>query len=448
MALAKNFGTTGDGQTDDTLALQHAIDDGDGLVELSRGTYRITKTLRIDLTKQGFRGISGHNGTARIVMTAPGPALHVIGDHQGTAAPQSFRPHTWEKERFPVLSGFEIVGQHEQADGIRLQKTMQCTIHAVLIRRCRYGIHLVERNRNFLLANSHIYHGRAIGVFFDAVNLHQINIIGNHISYNPVAGIKLLGGEVRDLQITGNDIEYNDDHPDGSADLWIDTSQQNATMRELTVTGNTIQGHPAPNGANIRIVGQPCDAADRSGLAAITGNLIGSQTTNIHLKHTRGIVISGNAIYSGAQLSIHAQHCRHVVVGANTFDHNPGQRDQYLDGIRFENCADCSVTGAVLEDARYPDGALSMKHCTDCAVTGCQILDPEHAGLTLTDCSRCRVSDNAILDRRTPPRMKSAIRLTGNSAKNLVQNNMIQPGTLAAVAAKPDAATQQGNMIL
>jgi polygalacturonase len=183
-------------------------------------------------------------------------------------------------------------------------------------------------------------------------------------------------------------------------------------------------------------------------LAAITGNLIGSQTTNIHLRHARGIVICGNSIYSGAQLSLHAQRCRHVVVGGNTFDHNPGQRDKYLDGIRFEDCYDCTVTGSVLEDSRYSAGAISMKNCRGMAVTGCQILDPEHAAVALTDCHRCRISDNSILDRREPPRMKTGISVTGNSAQNLIQSNMIQKGTAAAIAAAPEAAAQQGNMIL
>ena len=38
-----DFGATGDGTTDDTAAIQHAIDEGIGLITFPRGIYRITK---------------------------------------------------------------------------------------------------------------------------------------------------------------------------------------------------------------------------------------------------------------------------------------------------------------------------------------------------------------------------------------------------------------------
>ena len=37
-----HFGAVGDGKADDTQALQHALDAGDGILELEKGTYRIT----------------------------------------------------------------------------------------------------------------------------------------------------------------------------------------------------------------------------------------------------------------------------------------------------------------------------------------------------------------------------------------------------------------------
>ena len=49
MSNVKNFGATGDGQTDDTAAIQHAIKDGDGLLEFPKGAYLITSPLEITL---------------------------------------------------------------------------------------------------------------------------------------------------------------------------------------------------------------------------------------------------------------------------------------------------------------------------------------------------------------------------------------------------------------
>ena len=64
-----DFGATGDGKTDDTEALQHALEEGDGAVHLKKGTYRITRPLVLDLTKHGFSAIRGkESGTSRIVV--------------------------------------------------------------------------------------------------------------------------------------------------------------------------------------------------------------------------------------------------------------------------------------------------------------------------------------------------------------------------------------------
>ena len=88
---------------------------------------------------------------------------------------------------------------------------MQPTLQGLLIRRCRHGIHLINRDRNLVIADCHIYDNSGVGVFFDRVNLHQTNIHGCHISYCKQGGIKIIGSETRNLQICGNDIEYNYD---------------------------------------------------------------------------------------------------------------------------------------------------------------------------------------------------------------------------------------------
>lgn len=54
MPLAKNFGAVGAGITDDTDALQHTVDDGDGVWELSKGTYRVTRSVVLDSRKYGY----------------------------------------------------------------------------------------------------------------------------------------------------------------------------------------------------------------------------------------------------------------------------------------------------------------------------------------------------------------------------------------------------------
>lgn len=121
MTQAGDFGATGDGQTDDSEALQHAIDEGVGELVLPRGDYRITRPLIVDLAKAGRTSIRGESGTARILMQGRGPAIVLRGTHTTSADPTSVRDEEWTHERMPMISGFEIVGQHEEADGIRIE---------------------------------------------------------------------------------------------------------------------------------------------------------------------------------------------------------------------------------------------------------------------------------------------------------------------------------------
>ena len=53
MSNVTRFGATGDGKTDDTEAIQHALADGDGVLHFTSETYRITKPLEVNLAEHG-----------------------------------------------------------------------------------------------------------------------------------------------------------------------------------------------------------------------------------------------------------------------------------------------------------------------------------------------------------------------------------------------------------
>lgn len=435
MVNVYNFGAAGDGTSDDTEALQHALEAGDGVLHLNKGTYRITRPLVLDLTKLGYGSIQGEGGTSRIIMAGAGPAIRVIGDHRGTASPGTVKPHTWEKERFPTITGLEILGKHPEAVGIELRKTMQTTITQVLIRNCKHGIHLVERNRNFLLADSHLYDNDEYGLFFDRCNLHQMIVHGNHISTNKKAGIKSLDGDIHNLQITGNDIEYNnrpgeDKSPNGEptgAEIWFEAP--NGIISEVTIASNTIQATIQPGGANIRVWGPEQDSPRGARLITITGNVLGSQSRGIELRRAQRVAISGNTIYDSADLSIFAAHCSGIAIGTNTFVWSGRDEDPPRDGLRFEDCENGTLSGLVTQrlcSGTPEKGAgITLLRCRDMGVSDCQILDPLVRGIELEDCVRCRISNNSIIDRRETPKMRHAIRITGESRDNLVQNNLL-----------------------
>ena len=124
-------GAKGDGHTDDTDAIQRAVNAG-GSIRFGAGIFRLTRTVSIDLDKTGFVALVG-DGTSQIVMAGAGPAFEFAGTHAGSAAPASFRPNVWERQRTPRVDSLEIIGAHAEADGIAAAGTMQLTI----TQRCR-----------------------------------------------------------------------------------------------------------------------------------------------------------------------------------------------------------------------------------------------------------------------------------------------------------------------
>jgi len=425
----------GDGKADDTAALQ-AMADGGGLVALSKGVYRITKSITIDLAKTGFTSIKGET-LARVVMAGPGPAFHFIGTHAGTAAPTTVKPNVWEKERMPSVDGIEIVGDHADADAIEASGTMMLTLTRVLIRECRHGIHLTKRNRNVLIAGCHVYHNHGIGIFLDAVNLHQIDVTGSHVSYNADGGIVVRGGEVRNLQITGCDIEANHgkDHA-ATANVLVDST--NGTHAEVAITGNTIQHtNAAPDSANICIKGPsnkwPNTDELRDGNVTITGNILSDVQVNVHLDHARGVTVTGNTGWTAYSHNFLIENSSNVVVGPNVLDRNPRysreEKPHTTNAVVFRNCSDCTVTGLHLTGVRAAAAGLLIEKCDRFHVTNCTILDCEPVGILLKDLTRSRVAGCLIRDDRAMAKSLS-IKGVGGSDNVIVDNVFAGPSEL------------------
>jgi hypothetical protein len=253
---------------DQTEALQKQINETGALL-LPTGTHRITKPLVFALSQKRSTAVRPEAGAVTLIMDGPGPAIRITGSHKGTASPKTFEPATWN-ENMPLIEGIDIVGNHPQANGIELFQTVGAIVNKVSVRWCHHGIHLVERNRNVVISDVHLYENSGIGLYLDDLSLHQINVSNSHISYNRTGGIVVRDGNVRNLQITGCDIEGNmpdDDTHTNAANIMIDVSatpkDRSKSVAEVAITGCTIQHSSnysgsqydsiAPGGANIRI---------------------------------------------------------------------------------------------------------------------------------------------------------------------------------------------------
>lgn len=437
----RDFGARGDGKTDDTEAIIAAVKKcTDGAVEFPRGSYRITKTIEIFLSETGTIGLSGIGGSSRVIMEGEGPAFRFTGTHNGSASPESVRPVTWDKERMPQVEGLEIVGANPKANGLEFRHTLMPVITSILIRDVHHGIRLASRNRNVLIDGCHIYNCTGVGIYLDSVNLHQIIISDSHISYCNLGGIKIVKSEIRDIQITGNDIEYNCD-PKGpvSADIWFDCSER-GSIREGTISGNTIQAIPSPEGSNIRFTG-PAKNHEQIGLISISGNHISNQTFNIRLENTRGISITGNTFIRGYDRNIAIENSQDLVITSNVVDRN---KDYFpaklvsLDGVTILNCRGIIFSNNLIDGAEYGNnesgGSLNISGSRDIIIAHCQILNPKFRGISIEQSKNVSIS-GCLIKEDTSKRMLLGIELKGQCPGSTVKDNTVGKGAKGDIKA-------------
>jgi hypothetical protein len=367
----------------------------------------------------------------------------------------------------PTVADIEIEGRHKEADGIRIAGVMQPTLTGVAIRQVHTAVHITERCRNVLIDGCHFYFNTGVGVHLDGVNLHQTIIADSHISYCRLGGIRIEKSEIRNLQITGNDIEYNNNRSHKipgadavpTAEIFIDVGE--GRVREGTIASNTIQATYSPGGANIRFIGHGKDVDHKVGMWTITGNLIGSQHVNVHLTSARGVVLSGNYIYSGHHRNLLVENSRNIVVGSNCFGHNPDYRKNELcTGLRFVDSTEINLHGTLIEDCTAGkhtvpktvpikrDALLELVRCRRVNVTGCQVFDGAPNGVYLEDCSDTLLTGCTVLDRRETKLMQTAIlwKEATKQTGNLIASCRVGSGTQGTIVA-PNSVKQNGTVV-
>jgi hypothetical protein len=454
MSNVQAFGAVGDGRTNNTAALKHAIEDGDGVLRFPPGVYRLESTIEVDLGKYGPIAFEGIAGPTRIDMIGKGPAIRIAGHHKGTADPASRTDKTRDEERFPVIRNLEFFSSTRTGDGIEFVGTMQPLVENVFIQNIKHGIALRGRNRSVLISNCQIYNNLGVGVLIEDANLHQINILGNHISYNRIGGIRIQRSEVRNLQITGNDIEYNNHRahrspPEPTAEIYVDTTAIGASVNEVTVCSNTIQATASPGGANIRIIEKRGE--DRPpGLWTITGNVIGSQENNVHLTHCRGVTLTGNNIYSAEQANVLLEDCSQIILSGNQSRRHV---ESMACGYRLVNTTDSVIGNCVIED-ESPEGQKSgrslieLTSCERIQIQGCTISGGVPYGVDASDCRMLNISGCTIADNRKERKTLSQIRIAGKGSANLVTGNILGKSVEPAIAVSAEAGvTQNGNVV-
>ena len=431
----RDFGAVGDGVRDDTAAIELALVGG-GVVHFPAGRYRITRTIRVGLNANGPLALSG-DGAAQLEMEGEGPTLHLVGTVKKTASPPDFPDDFWEKEGGATVSGITFVGRAEAAVGLQVTRTMQLSVINCRFLRLRHGIHFTERNRNALIADSHLYDNRGAGVFVDRVDFHQLNITGCHISYNHGGGVVVRGGSVRNVQIGACDIEANvGPSSPVAANILLDAT--GGSIGEVEITGCTIQHYPGtPGFANIRFIGHstkvPFTDETRHGNLVVTGNMINDADVNVHLDGVRGAVLSGNSIHIGMTHDILIENSSQIIVADTVLDRHPrynpdratagGPRQQ---GIVIRKSDACTLTGLRINGGRAP-AAIDVSGGDHFSITGCTITGTTGIALRLEGVKDSLVSNNILVGTAEV----AAIEVHGGSG-NIIANNLSRGRTAIA----------------
>jgi parallel beta-helix repeat protein len=434
------FGAKGDSITDDTKAIQKAVDSGYGQIFFLSGSYRITEPVEVDLDKTGPVALNGF-GTARIIMDGPGPAFRFNGTHEGTADRSTFKKNEYENQRMPLVDGLEIIGRHPEAVGIEASGTMQLTITRVLVNEAFHGIHLFSRNRNVIISGCHLYNNRGIGIYLDEIDLHQINITSCHIMSNRGGGIVVRKGYVRNLQVGSCDIESNMiENGPATANVFIDVTE--GSMLEGAIVGCSIQHGPfAMGSANIWFIGHGTENRTMAGNFTVANNVISDAQYNMHIQYGRGIIITGNTFWEGWNHNILIEQSDHIVVGPNLFDRSPAydkmpgikRFGDSRDRIIIRESKNLTINGIQLYNTIGGPGIV-LEKCQNYTLMNSTVLNCDEGGILLRETEKGQLSGNFIDHDNPEVRNFVAIQVEGGK-NNLITNNYTnglingEPGT-------------------
>ena len=376
-----------DGTSDATAALQDVIDNCGGVLDFRPGVYTITGSLQVDTAS--IKEVRGNGAILKVNGDFPAIVLYGSGNSSFTANPSTMTEQQKATEASTIIRGLKIMSGTGSATGtgIRLTQCWTPIIENCYLRLLRVGVELYGRNRNVIIEGNNIYQFTEAGILFaQGSNTHQVNIVGNHISYGKTCLHINQPQQLANVQIVGNDIEI-DNWPSGSlsAQRCIVFDYQNTSdtlCSEFEITGNTIQGHEYSNG-----------------LIDISGNASA---------FVENLSIGDNQISNTAGYAIKLTYCHNVTLSGNTYRRVTAKVLELAgtinglvmsgevaeDGTGFVNAAASAVLRAVTLNALTGRGmtggmTISCNTIDGLSVTGCNIAS---SGLTISATTKDYIS--------------------------------------------------------
>lgn len=218
MVSVKAYGATGDGTTNDTAAIQAAIDyvygAGGGTVYFPPGTYRVTSIVR-NWTNPITVNIKGSGKRSTVLRKFGSDATPVL-DFSGIAS---------MLEPYSEISDLEIDGNNvANVNGLRATNYGRWVLRNVFIEKCNYGLHCrgglvfdvydctfqanlfgyyCEKSANNVYSNLVTFYGGQFsgnsqwGLYIKQAS--GVHVVGTDISFNGTSGDTGTGGIYYDV---------------------------------------------------------------------------------------------------------------------------------------------------------------------------------------------------------------------------------------------------------
>ena len=294
--LAENI--VGDGETDDTNAVQRIVNVGESVVFPKRGTILISGTIDV---RMGYARILDGNG-CNIVVDDNFYALSVTGTLTGSTEATGMPTQVVEAEAGMVIKNFRITAEDPtEGGGIEITKSFKLKVFDNYIHHMKNGIRVYGKNRDMIFGNNQMITFTNNGILFDQnSNVHQCNIVNNILEYAHDVIHLYDPYAIANFQIVGNDIEIIN-YPSNTAETATCINFESPTVEpeggfgEIEICGNTIQGHET----SFYLLNFAGHASELIRDVSIVGNQISnSKGTAIYLGNCINFAISGNTIAS------------------------------------------------------------------------------------------------------------------------------------------------------
>lgn len=288
---------------DDHITINEAItehSDTPFILEFVGTGFNVSGTINIDVSV--VRGIIGNN--ANFTTDADEIVFYVFGGlTSGSASPLNSNTDSIKvPEMNPFVRNLRVRSTEDSfiGTGMRVRHTFGITVSQCHFYDLKHGLEFYQRSRNPIVYANHIYNCSGYGLYLNNPEIHQFNIIGNHISYC-LKAIFCEDSEpdnvrIHDLQLIGNDIESSSTPENVKHIIHV----QGFRHEGWQIVGNTIEDHDdiATDGAHIYFEsGGPRQVHI---VANELGNNGGGAPIVKFSGNTQGFVFADNSIDSGA----------------------------------------------------------------------------------------------------------------------------------------------------